>query len=94
MKCPSHGLVNKELPDSKKYFQSLSHLNKPLMLHKDVLMNQEDLNNSVLLKKFKVEGYLVTIDIEKDLNSLHHTFLISTLEKFGFGKTFIDWIKK
>ena len=34
----------------------------------------------------KVKGYLVTIDIEKAFNSLDHTFLISGLEKFGFGK--------
>ena len=41
----------------------------------------------------KVKGYLVTIDIKKAFHSLDHTFLISALEKFGFGKTFIDWIK-
>ena len=35
----------------------------------------------------------MTIDIEKAFDSLDHTFLISTLEKFGFGKTFIDSIK-
>ena len=44
-------------------------------------------------KKMKVKGYLVTIDIEKAFDSLDHTFLISALEKFGFGKAFIDWIK-
>ena len=41
-------------------------------------------------KKMKVKGYLVTVDIEKSFDSFDHTFLISTLEKFGFGKTFID----
>ena len=44
-------------------------------------------------KKMKVKGYLVTIDTEKAFDSLDHTYLISALEKFGFGKTFIDWIK-
>ena len=44
-------------------------------------------------KKMKVNGYLVTTDIEKSFDSLDHTFLISVLEKFGFGKTFIDWIE-
>ena len=44
-------------------------------------------------QKIKVKGYLVTIDIEKAFNSLDHTLLISVLEKFGFGKSFIDWIK-
>ena len=41
----------------------------------------------------KVKGCLVTTDIEKTFDSLDHTFLISTLEKFGFGKTFIDCTK-
>ena len=35
----------------------------------------------------------MTIDIEKAFDSLDHTFLISALEKFGFGKSFIDWTK-
>ena len=41
----------------------------------------------------KVKGYLVTIDIEKAFDSLDHTFLIIVLEKSGFGKTLINWIK-
>ena len=35
----------------------------------------------------------MTNDAEKALDSLDHTFLVITLEKFTFGKTFIDWIK-
>ena len=31
--------------------------------------------------------------MKKAFDSLNHTFLISALEKFGFGKTSIDWIK-
>ena len=42
---------------------------------------------------FKKEGFLVTIDIEKAFDSVNHNFLIATLEKFGFGKTFIQWSK-
>ena len=44
-------------------------------------------------KKFKTKGYLVTIHIEKTFDSLDHSFLLTTLEKFGFGTNFIDWIK-
>ena len=47
----------------------------------------------MLLKRIKVKGYLVTTDIGKTFDSFDHTFLISALEKFRFGKTFIDWIK-
>ena len=39
------------------------------------------------------KGYLVTIDIEQAFDLVNHGFLIAILEKFGFGKTFIEWIK-
>ena len=35
----------------------------------------------------------MTTDIENDFDLHNHTFLISVLEKFGFGKTFIDQTK-
>ena len=41
----------------------------------------------------KIEGFLVTMDIEKAFDSLDHNFLISTLEKYGFGQNFILWAK-
>ena len=33
------------------------------------------------------------MDIEKAFDSLDHDFLILTLEKYGFGKSFILWVK-
>ena len=33
------------------------------------------------------------MDIAKAFDSLDHSFLISTLEKYGFGKKFILWVK-
>ena len=36
---------------------------------------------------------LVAMDIEKAFDSLDHHFLILTLEKYGFGKNFILWVK-
>ena len=41
----------------------------------------------------KMEGFLVTTGIEKAFDSLDHNFLILTLEKYGFGKKFILWVK-
>ena len=41
----------------------------------------------------KIKLYLVTMDIEKVLDSLDHSFLISVLKRFGFRENFIDWIK-
>ena len=42
---------------------------------------------------FSITGFLVTMDIEKAFDSLDHSFLISVLKKFGFGKNFITWIE-
>ena len=42
---------------------------------------------------FNITGFLVTMDIEKAFDSLDHSFLISVLKKFGFGKNFIFWIE-
>ena len=43
-----------------------------------------------IAKLKKLEGFLVTIDIEKAFESLDHNFLISTSQKYGFGKDFIS----
>ena len=45
--------------------------------------------SEVLIK----ESFLVTIDIEKALESVNHHFLIAILKKIGFGTEFIEWIK-
>ena len=42
----------------------------------------------------KMEGFLVTMDVEKAFDSLDHTFLISVLKRFGFGQNFGSWIEK
>ena len=41
----------------------------------------------------KIEGFLVTMDVEKAFDSLDHTFLISVLKRFGFGQNFVSWIE-
>ena len=40
-----------------------------------------------------INGYMVTIDIEKAFDTLDHDFLLNVLEKIGFGNNFITWIK-
>ena len=55
-----------------------------VMLISDLLEMSEVLNK---------EGFLVTIDIEKAFDSVNDHFLIAILEKIGFGKEFIQWIK-
>ena len=41
----------------------------------------------------KIENFLVTKDIEKAIDSLDYNFLISTLKKYGFSKSFISSVK-
>ena len=40
-----------------------------------------------------IEGYLLTIDIEKAFDSVDHPFLFAVLETMGFDSVFLDWIK-
>ena len=57
--------------------------------------NQSDLFQIFLKlqKNTNIEGYLLTIDIEKALDSVDNPFLYAALSKIGFDKEFIDWIK-
>ena len=41
----------------------------------------------------QMEGFLVTMDVEKALDSLDHKLLISVLKKIGFGQNFISRIE-
>ena len=51
------------------------------------------ISDIIEMTKIRKIGFLVTMDIEKAFDSLDHNFLISTLEKYGFGQNFILWIK-
>ena len=43
--------------------------------------------------KLQIKGFLMTVNIENSFDSINHCFLIKVLEKFGFEKDFIKWIK-
>ena len=43
--------------------------------------------------KLNLDGYILTMDIEKAFDSMDHSFLIEALKVFGFGDIFITWIK-
>ena len=40
-----------------------------------------------------LEGFLVTLEIEKAFDSVNHCFLLQMLRKFGLGIDFVSWIK-
>ena len=44
-------------------------------------------------KNENIEAFILTADLEKAFDSIDHTFLLCCLEKFGFGKYFLDLIK-
>ena len=46
-----------------------------------------------ITKALDLEGYLLSIDIEKAFDSVDHTFLFAILETMGFDSVFLDWIK-
>lgn len=48
------------------------------------------INNST---KQKTNTIIVSLDAEKAFDEVNWHFLNSTLEKYGFGKSFIRWIK-
>ena len=41
----------------------------------------------------QVEGIYITLDIEKDFDSVNHLFLVIALEKYGFKNDFIKLTK-
>ena len=43
-----------------------------------------------IAKTLALEGFLVTIDIEKAFSSVNHSFLLQILRKFGFGIDFVS----
>ena len=43
--------------------------------------------------EFDLEAYITQVDFEKAFDSIEWPFLFHTLELFGFGKNFINWIK-
>jgi len=43
--------------------------------------------------KLNIEGWLVTMDIQKAFDSVDHDFLFCVLENAGFGEPFLNWIK-
>ena len=46
-----------------------------------------------ITKTLNIDGFILTMDIEKAFDSVDHPFLFATLERFGFDPYFLDWIK-
>ena len=46
-----------------------------------------------MTKTLNIEGFLMTVDIQKAFDSVDHKFLIACLRYMNFNGEFIDWIK-
>ena len=46
-----------------------------------------------ITKSLDMDGWLITMDIQKAFDSVDHDFMFSTLERAGFGPAFLNWIK-
>ncbi|KAL9965974.1 hypothetical protein ACROYT_G023977 [Oculina patagonica] len=57
----------------------------------DAVRTINDVIDFTKLKSYR--GILTAIDFEKAFDSLNWDFLLKSLETFGFGKSFIAWIK-
>ena len=40
----------------------------------------------------KAKGFLLTVDMERDFNSVKHNFLLKVIEKYGISQDFLKWI--
>ena len=60
------------------------HIGLNARLIHDIIENCENNN---------LPGAIVCLDFEKAFDSLNWNFIICALEKYGFGKSFIKWIK-
>lgn len=57
----------------------------------DTICNIRDIIDVV--ERDNLEGYLLKFDQEKAFDRVSHEYLLATLEKFGFGNSFINWIR-
>ena len=69
-------------PDQTAYVKG-RYIGESIRLISDILDTSKLLN---------ISGYMLTVDLQKAFDSIDHIFLLACLEKFGFGKNFIDWI--
>ena len=80
--------VRKVLPSSIHYDQTAyvkgRYIGESIRLVDDLLKYAEEENS---------DRILFAADIKKAFDSVDHNFIFATLNKFGFGSDFIQWIK-
>ena len=79
----------------KDVLPSLTSSNQTAYVKNGLISENRRVISDVLeiAKTLALESFLLTMDMEKALNSVNHCFLLQILQKFGFGIDFVGWIK-
>ena len=82
------GRIKRVLPNIIKHDQTAyvtgRYIGESIRLISDIL-EYTDENN--------IDGILFSADFEKAFDSLKHSFILATLQSFGFGPQFIHWVR-
>ena len=60
------------------------YIGESIRLISDILEYTEENN---------IDGILFSADFEKAFDSVEHSFILATLESFGFDPQFIHWVR-
>ena len=89
-------IISKALSEKLKKFlpDLISSQQTAYVKNRHIGESERLISDIIEIAKIKrIEGFLATMDIEKAFYSLDHKFLIYALEKHGFGKHFISWVR-
>ena len=82
------GRIKKVLPNIIKHDQTAyvtgRYIGESIRLISDILEYTEENN---------IDGILFSADFEKAFDSVEHSFILATLQSFGFGPQFIHWVR-
>ena len=80
----------------KKVIPKLIHCNQTAYVNNRYIAETNNLISDMLLEytaENEIEAFLFSADFEKVFDSIKHTFIFATLQSFGFGPDFIQWVK-
>ena len=77
-------VIHSLIPYDQTAYVKKRYIGESVHLIDDLLKYAKDEN---------IDGILFAADIEKTFDSVDHNFIYASLNRFGFGKDFVQWIK-